>query len=460
MARREPSIFGRLIALVSVALILGVSVLITAAWYYAVEAANEAYDRLLVGAAYQIAEAATIQDGIFSVEPPTSAFELLALSERDRIFYKVVDPHGSTLTGYDDLQAGKADDLALDRPIVHDGRYKGEPVRVAVIARAFSDPHVHGRIEIVVAQTTEARAALARELTLRAAILVTIMSMLALGGTVFAIRYALMPIRRLGAALRDRDPHDLTLMNVSTPRELRPFVAAINQFISRLKIRMDLMQQFIADAAHQIRTPLTALTAQVELLSQRGIDPQGRQHLERVQARTAQLSRLTGQLLSHAMVSHRAGVVPFGPVDIVATARRAMREAMPDTLDRDVLTTLELPPEPVEITGDAVSLKEAIKNIVDNAIRHGAPSRLTVRLRELPDAVEIEVEDDGPGIPPEAWPEVVRRFGSPSPGGSGLGFSIAAGVAASHGGRLDFRERTKAGFAVILHLARTTGARW
>jgi len=185
MARREPSIFGRLIALVSVALIVGVSVLITAAWYYALEAANQAYDRLLVGAAYQIAEAATIQDGILSVEPPTSAFELLALSERDRIFYKVVDPHGSTLTGYDDLQAGKADDLALNRPIVHDGVYKGEPVRVAVIARAFSDPLVQGRIEIVVAQTTEARAALARELTLRAAILVTIMSMLALGGNIY-----------------------------------------------------------------------------------------------------------------------------------------------------------------------------------------------------------------------------------------------------------------------------------
>jgi two-component system, OmpR family, sensor histidine kinase TctE len=460
MARREPSIFGRLIVLVSVALFVGVSVLISAAWYYAREAANQAYDRLLVGAAYQIAEAATVQDGVLSVEPPTSAFELLALSERDRIFYKVVDPHGSTLTGYDDLQAETANDLALDRPIVRDGRYKGEPVRVAVIARAFSDPLMHGRIEIVVAQTTEARAALARELTLHAALLVTIMSMLALGGTVFAIRYALRPISRLGTALRDRDPHDLTLVNVSTPRELRPFVSAINQFISRLKVRVGLMQQFIADTAHQIRTPLTALTAQIELLSHRDIDPQGRQHLARIQARAAQLSRLTGQLLSHAMVSHRAGVVPFGSVDIVATARRAMREAMPDALDRDVLTTLELPPGSVEIIGDAVSLKEAIKNIVDNAIRHGAPSRLTVRLREAPDAVEIEVEDDGPGIPPEAWPQVVRRFGAPSAGGSGLGFAIAADVAASHGGRIDFRERTEAGFAVILRLARTSGARW
>lgn len=460
MSRREPSIFGRLIVLVSVALIAGVSVLISAAWYYAHEAANEAYDRLLVGAAYQIAEAATVQDGILSVEPPTSAFELLALSERDRIFYRVADPRGSILTGYEDLEAGKTDDLALDRPSVHDGRYKGEPVRVAVITRAFSDPLVDGRIEVVVAQTTEARTALARELTLRAAILLTIMSMLALGGTVFAIRYALKPIHRLGAALRDRDPHDLTLVDVSTPRELRPFVSATNQFISRLKVRMDLMQQFIADAAHQIRTPLTALTAQLELLSHRDVDAQGRQHLARVQARTAQLSRLTSQLLSHAMVSHRAGVVPFGSVDIVATARRAMREAMPDTLDRDVLTTLELPPKPVEITGDAVSLKEAIKNIVDNAVRHGAPSRLTVRLRELPEAVEIEVEDDGPGIPREAWAEVVRRFGSPSPGGSGLGFAIAADVAASHGGGLDFRERTEAGFAVILRLARSTGAHW
>jgi len=221
---------------------------------------------------------------------------------------------------------------------------------------------------------------------------------------------------------------------------------------------MDLMQQFIADAAHQIRTPLTALNSQIELLSHRIDDPQAQHHLSRMQVRTTQLSRFINQLLSHAMVRHRAGAVAPSRVDVVAMVRRALHEAMPETLGRDVLTTLELPREPVEIDGDAVSLKEAVKNIIDNALRHGAPSRLALRLRESADTVEIEVEDDGPGIPPQSWPDVVRRFGTPSPRGSGLGFAIAADVAVAHGGGLGFRERDAAGFAVIMRLARNREA--
>jgi two-component system sensor histidine kinase TctE len=434
-------------------LTIAVIVLGTAAWYYAREAANEAYDRLLVGAAYQIAEAVTVQDGALTVEPPASAFELLALSERDRIFYRVTDVHGETLTGDDGLDA-IAVPAGESVPTVRDAVFKDVPVRLVRVVRTVSDPTVNGRVEITVAQTTESRTALARELTLRATILVAVMSILALGGTVFAIRYALEPIGRLAAALAERDPHDVSLITVDTPRELKPFVAAINVFISRLKGRMDLMQQFIADAAHQIRTPLTALTAQIELLSHRVDDPQAQHHLSRMQVRTTQLSRFVNQLLSHAMVRHRAGAVPLGRIDVAATVRRALREAMPETLGRDVLTTLELPREPVEIIGDAVNLKEAIKNIVDNALRHGAPSRLALRLRESGEAIEIEIEDDGPGIPKQAWDDVVRRFGSPSSTGSGLGFAIAADVATAHGGRLAFRERDESGFAVILHLAR------
>jgi two-component system, OmpR family, sensor histidine kinase TctE len=453
MASREPSIFARLIVLVSTLLTIAVVALGTAAWYYAREAANQAFDRLLVGAAYQIAEAVTVQDGTLTVEPPTSAFELLALSERDRIFYRVSDVHGDTLTGDNDLDAIELP-AAEPAPVVRDAIFKDVPVRLVRVVRTLSDPVVHGRVEITVAQTTESRAALARELTLRATILVAVMSILALGGTVFAIRYALKPIGRLAAALAERDPHDVSPVTVDTPRELRPFVAAINIFIARLKARMDLMQQFIADAAHQIRTPLTALNAQIELLSHRLDDPQSQQHLSRMQVRTTQLSRFVNQLLSHAMVRHRAGAVPLGRIDIAATVRRALREAMPETLGRDVLTTLELPRGPVEITGDAVNLKEAVKNIVDNALRHGAPTRLALRLRESADAVEIEIEDDGPGIPKDTWNEVVRRFGSPSPTGSGLGFAIAADVAAAHGGGLRFRERDESGFAVVLRIAR------
>lgn len=456
MARREPSLFARLIALISLVLLAGAAALTSAAWYYAREAANDAYDRLLVGAAYQMAEALNVQGGTLTVELPVSAFELLARSERDRIFYKIVDPGGRTLTGYADLPSPESDMPLMTAPQVQDSRFKGVDIRATKISRHFSDPSVQGRVDVIVAQTVEARTTLARELTLRAVVLIIIMSALALGGAVFAIRYALRPIGRVGAVLRDRDPHDVTLITMSTPRELRPFISATNEFITRLKDRMDLMQQFIADAAHQIRTPLTGLKAQAQLLSRHPMDPQARQYLTRLQERVDHLSRLASQLLSHAMVNHRAGAVPFEPVDVVEVVRRAIRETLPETLDRDVVTSLELPPTAVTIVGDAISLKEAVKNVVDNAIRHGAPTQLRLRVRQETQVAEIEVEDDGPGIPPELRAKVIERFGSPSPGGSGLGLSIAADVLASHGGSLSFRTSADNGFVVIMRLPSRT----
>jgi two-component system sensor histidine kinase TctE len=460
MRRPETSLFGRLIGLIALVLVAGAGVLISAAWYYAHEAANQAYDRLLVGAAYQMAEAINVQDGKLSVDLPTSAFELLGLSARDRIFYRIADAQGHLLTGYEGLEAPDETADALDRPVVGDGQFMGMMLRIAKVERVFFDPAVKGRIEIVVGQTTEAREALAFELVLRASLMVLVMSLLALGGVGFAIRRALAPLDRLGEALGQRDPRDLTLVEVPTPREVVPFVAAINQFIERLKYRMDLMQQFIADAAHQIRTPLTALNAQVDLLSRHVADEQGQQHLGRIQARTAQLSRLANQLLGDAMVRHRTGSVPFAPVDLIACARRAFHEGVPDSLDADIVVSIELPQEAsLMVMGDAVSLKEALKNLIDNAVRHGARTRLTVRVRALAQQAQVEIEDDGPGIAPEDWSRVQARFGAPSPTGSGLGLSIAVTVARAHGGDLRLREphlrdSGADGFAVVMTLPR------
>ncbi|UXN63186.1 sensor histidine kinase N-terminal domain-containing protein [Phyllobacterium sp. A18/5-2] len=200
--RNEPSLFARLARRISVVLGIGAALLVTAAWYYAETAANKAYDRLLVGAALQMAESLSVEDGTLTVRLPTSAFELLGLAERDRIFYRVIDTHGQTLTGYDDLQSPTPLDADNDVSSVEEGIYKGEPVRIARATRVLADPAVSGQAYVIVAQTNEARSALTRELTLRATILVFIMSLLAFVGAMFAIRYALQPVERLGAAVR------------------------------------------------------------------------------------------------------------------------------------------------------------------------------------------------------------------------------------------------------------------
>lgn len=453
---REPSLFARLALRIMVVLILGAALLISAARYYARIAADEAYDRLLLGAALQITDNLTVESGNLIVSLPTSAFELLGLARRDRIFYRIVDPGGKTLTGYGDLKTGtELDDVRIE-PIMESGEYKGEAVRIAIVPRALSDPAIPGVAHVVVAQTTEARRQLAGELTLKATILVMIMSLLALIGAMLAIRYALQPLKRIGSSIRRRDPHNLKPVNVSVPRELTPFVRSINHFMLRLNERVALLQRFVADAAHQIRTPLTALTAQLDLMSGANLSAADRQRLERIRQRAGELARLTNQLLSHAMVIHRADAVQLQPLDLVELARRAFRTAIPYTLDPDIVVSFEAPEQAPIVRTDAVSLREAIVNVIDNALRHGVRARLEVRVRLAGGHALIEVEDDGPGIPPDQWQKVTRRFESSKSGEgrAGLGFAIASEVMTAHGGALSFRDKgtTSRGFTVILAL--------
>lgn len=450
----QPSLFARLARRISLVLGIGAALLVSAAWYYADTAADKAYDRLLVGAALQMAESLAVEDGKLSVRLPASAFELLGLADRDRIFYRVIDTNGETLTGYDDLQSPRAPDGNNDVMRVEEGTYKGEDVRITRATRVLADPAVTGRAYVIVAQTNEARSALTRELTLRATILVIVMSLLAFVGAMLAIRYALKPVEHLGTEVRRRDPHDLTPVSVDVPRELDPFVGSINHFMGRLGERVDLLQRFIADAAHQIRTPLTALNAQIDLLGSGKMSKTDRQHFDRVKERTDELSRLTNQLLSHAMVVHRADSVQLEPISLVDVARRAWRAAVPITVDPDIVVSFEAPEDRPFVLGDAVSLREAIVNVIDNALRHGTRNRLEVRVSADQTQAFVEVEDDGPGIPPEGWEKAMQRFSTSKSheGSSGLGFAIAQEVAKAHGGSLGFRPRNERGFIVVLTL--------
>lgn len=451
MTKREPSLFLRLIALMSLVLAFGAAVLMSVAWYSARQAADEAYDRLLLGAAFQIADAIAIQEGHAEIELPVSAFELLSLSASDRIFYRVLDPAGSTLTGYEDLADPFTEASGAEvGEQVRNAAYHGEAVRVARVTRTFDDPQLRGEAVVLVAQTVMARASLARELTLRSLVLVSVMGVIAIGGMVFAVRRALAPIGRLEATIRQRDPLDLTRIETPAPRELAPFVAEINNFVERLRSRIDLMQQFIANAAHQLRTPIAALDGQVQLLSDGDVTPEGRQRLERVRERAAQLARLANQLLSHAMVAHRQRTVAATGFDLIELVRRALDEAMPDT-ERDILVSLYPPPDPLPFWGDPVNIAEAVKNIIGNAALHGATSEIRIRVSRSGGTAVVEIEDDGPGIPEEKWPLAAKRFGlqSPDARGSGLGLSIAAEVAAAHGGGIAFR-RGGIGFVVAL----------
>jgi len=439
------SLFSRLMWRMALLLGLGAAALITAAWFYARTAADEAYDRLLLGAAFQMSENLTVQDGVIKFDLPASAFELLGLADSDRIFYRVVTPDGKTLTGYNDLDTGVDLTAHQSQPVIGNSTYRGVDLRHVTVSRVLTQKSGVVWAHVIVAQTLESRRALAAELTTRATILVAIMCLLALAGSAIAVRYSLHPVDRLGRVLARREPQDLTPLDLDVPRELTPFVDSINRFITRLSERMTLMQRYIADSAHQIRTPLTALNAQVSLIDDEKLAPADRRHMERVRRRASELSRFTNQLLNHAMVIHRFDSVQLAPVKLNDVARKAFRAAVPMTVDPDLVVSFEASPEELMVTGDELSLREAIVNIIDNALRHGAKGRLDVKVGRDGDNGFVEVSDDGPGIPPEEWGNVVKRFYSSRSEDqvSGLGFAIAAEVALALNGRIGFREKTE-----------------
>ncbi len=209
-----------------------------------------------------------------------------------------------------------------------DAEHRGQAVRAVVAGRYVPDAAKAGFAAVVVAQTREARSGLARALTVKASLMVLAMSALALGAVAVAVRAALRPLRAIEGVLAARGPNELQPLGLAAPREIHLLVASIDHFMGRLSGHVAVMKRFIADAAHQIRTPLTALSAQLDLLSRETDEGRRRDQLARIRARTAELGHLTNQLLNHAMVIHRARSVAFDPVDVAGLARRTLIEAV------------------------------------------------------------------------------------------------------------------------------------
>lgn len=424
----------RIIAVLAAVLAAGAVVLGAAAWHSSSLAAQHAYDRLLRGGAVQIAENVYVQGGVVTVDPPVSTIATLA--DYDLVFYKVVDPRGIVVAGYEDLASG-ADPVDIKAGVVlEDGTYQGQPVRIATLARQIDLPGTNNWATIVVAQTTEARRALARDLTLKALGVIAVMSVLALLAAAYAVTLALKPLTRIEREIAARRPDDLRPIEAEPPLEIRNLVEAIDDFMRRLSERMAIMQRFIADAAHQIRTPLAALDAQVEILIGTPASRRKADTVRRIHERTAELGRLTGQLLDHAMVIHRRDAATAIPVDLNEMAKSVLAKAVPFSLPREIDIAF-MPDETTPmVKGDVVSLREALSNLIDNALKHGAHSRLLVAVGADEASAWIEVEDDGDGF--SSSPAVLMQpfvKGTASPG-SGLGLAIVAEVATAHGGEL------------------------
>ncbi|MCV0349878.1 MAG: sensor histidine kinase [Nitratireductor sp.] len=442
---------------ISLTLVLGLAVAATiyAAYGYGRQAANEAFDRLLQGAALQIAERIFVIEGEVRVDIPVSAFELLSLAKDERVFYRVAQPDGATLTGYEDFPLPETDEIP-EGGLAYEVDFGGERVRALATLRRLAERAVSGDIYIVVAHTTGSREQLARSMATQAVAVIAGAGVAILVLALLAMRYAMRPLERIQTAILERDPLDLSPFSMHAPDEVSALVASINRFMGRLDRRVRAMQDYVADSAHQIRTSITALRAHSELALDED-DPKRLKVLHRrIRSRAIGLNRLTDQLLSHALVTHRADTAPLEPLDLRRIAVDAEREFTQLAGGGRSRIRLELPEEPVMVRGDAFSLGEAVKNLLNNAHAHGKPP-IALGVSSHGERARVTVTDRGGGLSVRDPVEIGQRYAiNPNkPESAGLGLAIVREVAEFHHGHIAL-DGGEGAFSISLDLPLAT----
>ncbi|UYO01491.1 MAG: extracellular solute-binding protein [Devosia sp.] len=427
---------------------------------YAERAADRAFDRLLAASALTIAGAVQVENEAVVVEIPFAAFAMF--SGQDRVFYAVEDPDARTVTGYEDLAAQMPETISGD-PSFTDVNYRGEVVRVASVGRLISTPSDTGWVTIHVAETQNQREALAGEILSNAVLPVVALTLLAIGLVWFGISRMFAPLTELEHDLRARAPDDLSPVSVPVPAEVDHLVAALNGFMGRLRNAMERVSGLVAEAAHEVRTPLASMRAQAEVAMDEQ-DPEAlRRRVGRIHVQAVQASQLVSQLLMEATISHRLDNQEIETTSLGSIIEDVRQRLDPDQASR-VHVSLPAGFSQPSVRGDRVALREMVRNLVDNALVY-SEGPVDIEGSVQATRLVMTVSDRGPGIEAAEKPVVMERFkrGRQSSGtaGSGLGLSIVARVVSAHRGEMALKDRPGGGLSVevaLPQLRRQAGA--
>ncbi|WP_457319920.1 sensor histidine kinase [Roseateles sp. P5_E11] len=433
------SLQRRLFGWLMLPLVLALPVLGTALYEQVRHSAQSWLDEGLEDTALTLAGQIDVRSGEPRIDVSATMDRALRFDRQDDVFYLVLAPRGEVLqgdAGLAELQPRPAPQAA-GHSSYGDVRLRGRELRLVQLGHDCGT----GVCQILVAETLHKRDALQSEIGSSVALNgVALALLLALAGW-WAIRQGLAPLTGLSAELEHRDLHRLTPLAASLPRELVPLQAAFNRLFERLARAAGAQREFLADAAHQLRTPLTSLQTEIELAMLEPHDQRVDPLLERLRQRVVRSARLAQQLLSLARAEDRS--VDVGQrIDLRDIATESGQDWAHRALPAGVDLGFELAEAPA--LGHAFLLRELLENLIHNAVSYaGASARITVRCGSDAAGPWLEVEDNGPGIAPADRPAAMLRFrrGDAATGtGSGLGLAIAADIAARHGGRLELLD--------------------
>lgn len=424
-------------------LVLLVAVNAVSLYNDALNAADTAYDRSLLASTRALAERVSIKGGKVVADVPYVALDSFETDTLGRIYYKVSGLKGETISGYADLPAVPANvprsELYPALVRFYHADYNGERVRIAALLQPVFDDSMRGIALIQVGETLDARRALSRRILLNT-LLRQAMLVLAVATLVwFAVRLVLRPLMKLKNVVETRALSDLSDVDQAlVHREVRPLVAAMNGTMARMQNLIASQRRFIADASHQLRTPLTVLKTQAELALRENDFDAMRAIVRSIAGTTDSTVHLANRLLTLARIEHGSEAAMLAPVSLPSVVRQVCLELALPAVQKQIDLALEAPGEAL-VNGQALMLHELVSNLVDNAIRYTpVGGNVLLRVQAVDDGILLQVRDSGPGIAQGELEKVFTPFYrvaatmEVNPSGTGLGLAIVRDIAALH----------------------------
>jgi len=410
---------------------------VAGSYFMAARLAQRVYDGELMEIARELVLHVHRDGGRPTFDLAPEAERSLLLDEYDTVYYAVRTEDGTLVAGEAAVPSGST----RGEGAFGDAKVAGADVRVARLAAPGAAPAVI----VAVAETLAKRERLAAQMFL-GVILPQLVLILIAGLLVWlGVARGLAPLRQLRAAVAARSHRDLSPVTAeNVPGEVEPLVHALNDLLARLDEVLTFQNRFIADAAHQLRTPVAGLKAHIEVALREQEPARMRESLAHLYTSVERLSRLVSQLLSLARNEpNTVKTLPLAPLDLAALAFEVTTEWVPEAYKKHIDLGFEGPGRPAMIRGDVVRLTELIHNLLDNAVRYSRDGgRVTVRVLDG-GSPQVSVSDDGPTIPEAERARVFERFHrllGTHKDGSGLGLAIVREIATLHGAAITVED--------------------
>ena len=466
--REQRSLFGEILDWMLIPMLLMWPASLALTWLVAQNIADKPFDRTLVANVRTLARLVKWQDGQVQFFLPAQGRELLRTDSADQVFFQVLGPYDQWIGGEHQFPQPESGDrelppgeVDLRNDVLRTASGRQVDVRVARLRAIASEADAYGVnfpkgriVTIQVAETREQRSLLAAEIIKGVMLPQFVILPITMLMIWMALSRGLRPLSELQDRIRARKPGDLSPLDQQiVPVEVAPLVGSVNEMIERQKDMLDTQKHFLANAAHQLKTPLAGLRMQADLAlrSDAGADDLKRS-LQQIGRSSIRATHTVNQLL--ALARAESGSLARQPCNMARLVQEVMQECLPGALAKNLDLGYEgagAGSPGVWVEGNPILLSEMVRNLVDNAINYtpasqeGQPGVVTVRVLADPgqQLLVVQVEDNGPGIAADEREQVFKPFyrtlGNEADG-SGLGLPIVQEIASQHGASVTVEE--------------------